>query len=241
MNYYNWHRAGAPAAPYTKASPNLMAISHYMDQTYGMWFLGCYVHRRIRGGTRWSSHAFGAGLDLSYRQTDDQPDVPTRDSVETVIIPWLQEHHETLGIQRIHDYWAKRYWQVGKGWVNRPPGGRNDHIHLEVNNETWHWDTDIDGRLTDGPPAKQPVKIVADAPEYPGASTRRGSSAKARVRLIQQALADKGYKNSTGTKPLVVDGDFGPATENAVKEFQNDAGEYVDGIVGPKTWAALFG
>jgi peptidoglycan hydrolase-like protein with peptidoglycan-binding domain len=38
---------------------------------------------------------------------------------------------------------------------------------------------------------------------------------------------------------LVVDGVFGPATEAAVKEFQQGAGLVVDGTVGPQTWAAL--
>jgi len=203
-----------------------------MEQTYGMWYLGCYTRRKIRGGTRWSSHAFGAGLDLSYRQDDDHPNVPMRESVESVIIPWLEANADTLGIQRIHDYWARRYWQVGRGWINRPPGGRNDHIHLEVNETTWHWANDIDGRLTDGPPK---LEAVTDTPAYPGASTKRGSSAKARVRLIQQALADKGYKVGP------VDGDFGRMTDAAVRQFQGDAGEHVDGVVGPKTWTALFG
>ena len=38
---------------------------------------------------------------------------------------------------------------------------------------------------------------------------------------------------------LAIDGDFGPATEVAVSRFQADKGLEVDGIVGPKTWAAL--
>ena len=47
------------------------------------------------------------------------------------------------------------------------------------------------------------------------------------VRVLQQALA------------LHVDGIFGHITEEAVKVFQTEKGLVADGIVGPKTWAAL--
>lgn len=40
-------------------------------------------------------------------------------------------------------------------------------------------------------------------------------------------------------KNLVVDGDYGPKTEEAVREFQRRSGLTPDGIVGPKTWARL--
>ncbi|GAA3399297.1 peptidoglycan-binding domain-containing protein [Streptomyces roseoviridis] len=36
-----------------------------------------------------------------------------------------------------------------------------------------------------------------------------------------------------------VDGEFGPKTERAVMAFQRDRRLAVDGIVGPRTWAAL--
>lgn len=55
------------------------------------------------------------------------------------------------------------------------------------------------------------------------------------VRLVQQRFADLGYRQVGA-----VDGIFGPATESAVRAFQQQQGLEVDGIVGPQTWARLF-
>lgn len=53
------------------------------------------------------------------------------------------------------------------------------------------------------------------------------------VRALQTLL------NLHGAK-LTVDGSFGPATRAAVYSFQMDKQLEVDGVVGPKTWAALI-
>lgn len=53
-----------------------------------------------------------------------------------------------------------------------------------------------------------------------------------RVRELQQLLIRGGY-------PVAVDGDFGPATHSAVREFQQWAGLEVDGVAGPQTMRAL--
>lgn len=68
----------------------------------------------------------------------------------------------------------------------------------------------------------------------PHPTLRRGApfSQREHVKALQQAL------NADG-RQLVVDGKFGPGTETAVKAFQITNGLVVDGIVGPKTWAAL--
>ena len=63
---------------------------------------------------------------------------------------------------------------------------------------------------------------------------KRGSKG-AYVTLAQTELINKGYScGSWGA-----DGDFGKATEAAVKAFQQDHGLKVDGIIGAETWAAL--
>jgi peptidoglycan hydrolase-like protein with peptidoglycan-binding domain len=54
------------------------------------------------------------------------------------------------------------------------------------------------------------------------------------VTQLQNLLRGKGYN-------IAADGDFGPRTAAAVKQFQSSRGLVADGIVGPKTWAALKG
>jgi peptidoglycan hydrolase-like protein with peptidoglycan-binding domain len=55
------------------------------------------------------------------------------------------------------------------------------------------------------------------------------------VRGLQRRLLDAGY----GTGEIEIDGTFGPATEAAVKAFQEASDLTADGIVGPQTWDSL--
>lgn len=54
------------------------------------------------------------------------------------------------------------------------------------------------------------------------------------VAEIQGQLASLGYD-------VAADGDFGPATAEAIKSFQSSRGLDADGLVGPTTYAALMG
>lgn len=67
--------------------------------------------------------------------------------------------------------------------------------------------------------------------DKPSDNVRLGDSGKG-VEQIQTALNAKGFK-------VVVDGKFGPATDQAVRAFQKKNGLKQDGIVGPITWAKL--
>ncbi|NLN40849.1 MAG: peptidoglycan-binding protein [Clostridiales bacterium] len=53
------------------------------------------------------------------------------------------------------------------------------------------------------------------------------------VEMLQRILYSIGYN------PGPIDGIFGPLTRSAVVRFQLDNGLVPDGIVGPKTWAAI--
>lgn len=53
------------------------------------------------------------------------------------------------------------------------------------------------------------------------------------VKLIQSLLFRLGYN------PGDIDGDFGPATQRAVINFQKDYGLQADGMVGPATWSVM--
>jgi Putative peptidoglycan binding domain len=66
-----------------------------------------------------------------------------------------------------------------------------------------------------------------------GEPTIQQGSTGASVTRLQQALQRAGFD------PGAVDGNFGPATDAAVRSFQSAKGLTVDGIVGPATWSAL--
>lgn len=74
--------------------------------------------------------------------------------------------------------------------------------------------------------------VQYDSSEFP--ELRRGDKGEY-VTLMQTKLIQRGY--SCGS--YGADGDFGSATEKAVKAFQKDNGIGQDGICGKKTWGAL--
>lgn len=87
-------------------------------------------------------------------------------------------------------------------------------------------------RVTSTTPAFIPSSSVSAA--LLSGSLRRGASGPS-VTELQRALAREGFD------PGAVDGKFGPQTERAVRAFQRANGLEVDGVVGPRTRAALSG
>ncbi|MGZ4519163.1 MAG: peptidoglycan recognition protein family protein [Mycobacteriaceae bacterium] len=82
------------------------------------------------------------------------------------------------------------------------------------------------------PPTSAPGPVTTTTvPPFPGV-LQMGDSGDG-VRALQARLAARGWR-------ITVDGSFGPQTRAVVRAFQTDKKLTLDGICGPKTWAALW-
>lgn len=119
---------------------------------------------------------------------------------------------------------------IGDGKVVEASGTINGVIISKITASKWvEW-----GELK-GVDYGEPVIIPVEPANKTALPTlKRGSKGDA-VKIVQEKLIARGY--SCGASG--VDGDFGQATEKAVKAFQKDHNLKVDGIVGTKTYEAL--
>jgi N-acetyl-anhydromuramyl-L-alanine amidase AmpD len=108
-----------------------------------------------------------------------------------------------------------------------PKGFKNDPHTIEMDD----FRRDVAAIMNGTVPIPPPIPR-ADADGRP---TLRRSSAANPVFLVKEIQRKVGFSGKQA------DGVFGPLTEAAVRRFQRDHGLVPDGIVGPKTWAALDG
>lgn len=161
---------------------------------------------------------------------------------------------------------ATSQWNTASNWKQKGPisempkdtlccifvrkGNKMEHTGLGLNSETIECSSGVQHFTTrkakwthyavpaciDGPVQNQtpdPKNTAAADPEKKP-TLRRGSKGQY-VTLAQTQLVNKGYDIGKSG----VDGDYGPATEAAVKKFQQNNGLPADGVVGEMTWAAL--
>lgn len=128
---------------------------------------------------------------------------------------------------------------TGDGWVTEAAGTKEGCIKSKLSNKKWTWwglEKGVEYEFIPGggtAPSTTPAPAPTPATKTP-ATIRKGNKG-ALVTQMQQMLDKLGY--SLGI--CGVDGDYGTATEKAVKEFQRDHGLSQDGVCGPKTWTAL--
>lgn len=92
--------------------------------------------------------------------------------------------------------------------------------------------------IQSGAPASGGTAMPAPSPAptpnhpWPGVYIARGAKGDI-VKTVQARFAARGWS-------IGVDGDFGPQTDRVVRQFQAEKGLGADGIIGPKTWNALW-
>lgn len=217
----------------------------------GLWNNGTYSVRTMRGKSQMSVHATGRAADLSRRKTNNHPGSSRTYLLE--VCDWFIHNADEMGLELLCDYqWtgqlsngqpaAARIWKCDRlSWKPQRPGaimygGSGDWLHLELSPAfaaTADWVKDLVATMpTPSGPAPMPPK-PDEPPAYSGKPSKEGSTG-VKVQMIQQRLNLRGYDCGHA------DSKFGPRTDAAVRRFQMDHGLLVDGIVGPKTWAALF-
>ncbi|RWZ59032.1 peptidase [Halobacillus fulvus] len=166
----------------------------------------------------------------------------------------LSEQARLYGQGRPNYYWrGKKYGAPGNIVTKAKPGqsvhnsGRAiDFFLVSPDGRTALWQVDEKWRKVAAIGKRLGFRWGGDwksFPDYPhlewngrkrSAVVRRGDSGS-RVKDVQQRLIRMGY--SLGR--YGADGRFGPITESAVRQFQEDHAIEIDGIVGPETWQFL--
>ena len=100
------------------------------------------------------------------------------------------------------------------------------HVDGVVGPATWSL-MGISSEPTLTPPASAVAAATAPKARFAADETSSSGSGGSPVARLQSALREP------------VDGEFGPATESAVRRLQARHGLEVDGVVGPSTWAVL--
>lgn len=178
---------------------------------------GGYAERVIRGGVSLSNHASGTAVDARWR---DHP-LGKRGTFTAKQVAAIRRILAFLGgVVR----WGGDYTKRADGM----------HFEIVASPKRLAWAADkIRNR---NKPAVKPPTPKKQATVKTLGTLKRGDS-NSDVKALQRDL-NRIFPAYAAT-PLIVDGDFGAKTEEAIKEFQNRAGLLIDGVVGPRTKAAL--
>jgi hypothetical protein len=182
--------------------------------------MGDAAHQRRR-----SDHNDGNAFDLTHDPTH---------GVDCHVLS-----RQVINDQRVtYVIWNRQIYnrdRAAEGWrAYTGPNPHAHHMHVSIRATSrndlapWPWSP---GAATFPSPPLPPASVLQHPP-YPGTPIRHGSQ-NAHVRTVQQRLKDLGWA-------IVVDGAFGPKTHQTVVAFQRQKRLNPDGIVGPRTWAALW-
>lgn len=217
-----------------------LTVKHFNN---GVWNVGTWSVRNMKndGPPRPSVHGTGRAADLSWRANKGKGFGNYQTACQVVDF-WVA-NAELFLIEEIHDYHLAPF---GRGWrcdrsawkvytknTIGSPGG--DWFHVEIAPQHADNPAYYEQAFASLGGAPAPVAAPAPAPaggmkfEYPGTPIKLGSKGDA-VKLVQAVVGEP-----------VIDGDFGRKTDAVVRLWQAKQGLKSDGIVGPATWAKMFG
>jgi len=162
-----------------------------------------------------------------------------REALKNIDDPFFRKRSLWLAAYRaqpvVPGSWSEwTFWQYTEGAHNGPvavPGVRPCDQDLFKGSEA---DLDLLCR-GDAPAVEQPPALGPDK-AFPGTQfvwPRTPAVAGPAVKEWQQRMVARGFK-------MDADGVYGPESKAACAAFQRDHGLVPDGIVGPRTWAAIF-
>ena len=233
----------------TGKQPGLEAFVQAMSTQSGqrVWNNGTFAKRKKRGAENsskmsgWSIHSTGRAADISRRAYHGRPGCTRADMLK--VADWLVAVADDIGLEYLADY---EYGEAGRGWkcdrddwkVYRPGvikgGGWGDWLHFELDPQHASDDSWVAGVMSSFPLSAGTPKPAPEPAPAVWVSCRLGDEGE-NVRQVQQVLHDQGYKNGSGRKPILVDGDFGQVTDKRVREYQQQHDLIVDGIAGKQT------
>jgi hypothetical protein len=216
-----------------------LTVKHFNG---GVWNNGTWSVRNMNtpGAPKPSVHGTGRAADLSWRANKGRGFGNYQTACQVVDF-WVA-NAELFLIEEIHDYHLAPF---GRGWrcdrsewrvytknTIGSPGG--DWFHVEI--APTHADNPAYYEQAFASLGGAPAPTAAPAPApagglkftYPGTPVKTGSKGDS-VKLVQAIV---------GATP---DGDFGAKTDALVKAWQTKQGLKSDGVVGPATWAKMFG
>ena len=216
-----------------KADPEKMA-NYKLSAEYGKKWIGHRVWD-CAGLCRWAAKQHGieihAGSNLIWRNDLAKKGALKKDTelpVGALVFTGASENsHPHIGTY------------TGDGMVTEANGTIKGCIQSGLHSGKWKW-WGLEKGVTyefipGGGTTAAPEKPKETAGSAAGLPTIRKGNKNIYVKQLQTMLDKLGY--SLGI--CGIDGDYGTATEKAVKEFQRDHGLAQDGVTGPKTWAAL--
>ncbi|SDN95676.1 peptidoglycan-binding protein [Geodermatophilus sp. DSM 45219] len=169
-----------------------------------------YAERNVRDSSDVSNHASGTAVDLNATR-------------------WPLGSRASINLSAAQVAAVQTQLQLYEGCIRwgENYSGRTDPMHFEINRDQGTVDR-VWAEIAGGT-APAPAPVVTGRP-----TLRMGSKGEA-VELLQRTLNLQHPEYST----LTVDADFGPATDEVVREFQRREDLAVDGVVGSDTWRAL--